>query len=93
MLINLFLQGSLISLLTGSMYGAPILSMAQLIESNLNVKVPAMIKSLLVLADPKNKELITILHRAETSRLIDFGYITDQLIKEKNFATFTLEGK
>ncbi|KAH1024235.1 hypothetical protein HUJ05_003757, partial [Dendroctonus ponderosae] len=91
MVINVFLQGSLTSLVTGSMYGPPISSMAQLIESNLNVKLTAMLKSFLEINDPKNKEFITILHRAETSQHVDFNYIIDQLIKEKDFATLTLE--
>lgn len=93
MVITFYVQGSLLSVLTGPMYGPPITNIRQLKDSKLTLKITELIASLLQIQAKDNDEANMLLEIHEVLDNIDLNTFLDQLIKEKNFATFALSCK
>ncbi|XP_066157826.1 uncharacterized protein [Euwallacea fornicatus] len=93
MVISFFVQGSLVSVLSGPAFEPAITTTQELIETNLPFKTSPMIKTLFVfyasfVNDPGLKQLEKKLDKIDENLLLN---ILDELIKTKNFSTIMLE--
>lgn len=94
MVISMFVQGNLVSVLSGSLYEPPITNMQQLIDSQMPFKTTELFKVFFQIhqAFIGDQAIIRLVDRLEITNEPNLLNTLDDVIKHRNYATLSVNG-
>lgn len=94
MVIGLYVQGALVSVLSGSLFEPPVMNVHQLAASKIPFKTTELFKSMIKVHPglSTNRELIELVNRVQIINETILLNTLDDLIKRKDYSTISIKG-